>query len=110
MTIKAFVVEFIQQLWLRGHFRGFGPLVYLRDLFLADWVEWKAKTTAEKVAAANTPPPPVVAPPEFTEAETGETDLGGFMRLQAPWLKQVDPAESSEAEHDEDSSDDISAP
>ena len=110
MTIKAFVVEFIQQLWRRGYLRGFGPLVYLRDLCLEDWVKWKAKASADEVVAANTPPPPVIPPPEFTEARIGETDLGGFMRLRAPWSKQIDPAEGPQAEHDEDASDDVGTP
>lgn len=88
MLIKALIVEFIQRLWLKGLFVGWKPAVAIRDAFLAEWVEWRAQITMKAVdkQAKEMTPPPAVEEPEFTEEKEGETELGGEMRLKAPWL------------------------
>lgn len=90
MIWRALVVEIIRILWDQGLYRQNPWLLAVHKEWFKDWVEWKTQRTMasvdrqiEKINKTQAKEKPV-----FSEETDGQTPLGGFMQLKAPWEKE----------------------
>lgn len=87
MKLKGLAVEIIRICWDHGYYRNSGWLQQIHANWFKDWVEYKAQKTIESVDSQikKNLKDSKVDEPIFTETIEGETDLGGEIRLRAPW-------------------------
>lgn len=92
MNWKGLVVEIIRICWDHGYLRNNKTLKMICNNWFDCWVDYKTQQSlsdADRQIDSLTEEP-TIRKPIFSETEEGETELGGEMRLRAPWLDAND--------------------
>jgi hypothetical protein len=85
---RGLIVDIVRRLWDRGLYKDNKWLKIVHANWFSYWVDYKACLTMQDADTQikGLLETSQVDKPIFTEANEGETQLGGEMRLRAPWI------------------------
>ena len=89
---RGLLVDIIRRLWDRGLYVDNKWLKLCHQNWFQYWVDYRTCLTMHEVdrQTKDLSEPSEVDKPIFTETNEGETQLGGEMRLRAPWINADD--------------------